>query len=59
MNHYKSESHGAMTTAEPLFASVWLALFYELRKTYSERRSVNSVAQESLSAQSSHSQKNK
>ncbi len=38
MNHYEPESDGAMVAAEPLFASVWLALYYELRKNYIERR---------------------
>ena len=38
MNHFKPESNGAMVNAEPLFASVWLALYYELRKNYNERR---------------------
>jgi hypothetical protein len=38
MNQLESETNGAMAAAEPLFASVWLALFYELRKHYLERR---------------------
>jgi hypothetical protein len=52
MNHLKQESNGEMAAAEPLFASVWLALFYEIRKNYIERRlaqaesSADSQAQE-------------
>lgn len=38
MNHYKADTNAAGTTAEPLFASVWLALYYGLRKNYNERR---------------------
>jgi len=34
MNHYNTERHGAMIDATPLFASVWMALFWELRKNY-------------------------
>lgn len=43
MNHLKQETNGAMATAEPLFASVWLALFYELRKNFAERRAIKSA----------------
>jgi len=42
MNHVKQESNGAMAATQPLFASVWLALFNEIRKNYIERRSVKS-----------------
>ena len=42
MNHLKQESNGAMVATEPLFASVWLALFNEIRKNYIERRTVKS-----------------
>jgi hypothetical protein len=43
MNQSKNESNGAMAAAEPLFASVWLALFYEIRKNFVERRSMKST----------------
>jgi len=54
MNHYEPESNGAMATAEPLFASVWLALYYGLRKSYIEHRSMKSA-----SPKASHPQKRK
>ena len=38
MNRYKTDTNGAMVTTAPLFASVWLALFYVLRKNFNERR---------------------
>ena len=37
MNHYESNTNGALVNPTPLFASVWLALFHELRKNYNER----------------------
>jgi hypothetical protein len=37
MNHYKTNTNGALVTPAPLFASVWLALFHVLRKNYNER----------------------
>jgi hypothetical protein len=43
MNHLKQETNGAMAAAEPLFASVWLALFYELRKNFAKRRAIKSA----------------
>jgi hypothetical protein len=43
MDNYKHETDGAMVTTEPLFASVWLALYYSLRQNYDQRRSVKSV----------------
>lgn len=42
MNQLKQESNGAVVATEPLFASVWLALFNELRKNYVDRRQVKS-----------------
>lgn len=42
MSHYKQESNGEMVTTEPLFASVWLALYHEIRKNYAEYRSMKS-----------------
>ncbi len=38
MNHYDTNKNGALVNTAPLFASVWLALFNELRKSYMERR---------------------
>ena len=38
MNHYNTEKNGALVNTSPLFASVWLALFSELRKNYNEWR---------------------
>ena len=42
MNHLEQESNGAVAATEPLFASVWLALFNEIRKNYVDRRQVKS-----------------
>jgi len=38
MNHYETNTNGALVNPTPLFASVWLALFQVLRKNYNERR---------------------
>lgn len=38
MNKYNTDNNGALVTTAPLFASVWLALFNELRKNYNEWR---------------------
>jgi len=38
MNQYNTDSNGALVNTAPLFASVWLALFNQLRKNYSEWR---------------------
>ena len=38
MNHYETDTNGAMINTTPLFASVWLALFYVVRKNINERR---------------------
>ncbi|MBT8070184.1 MAG: hypothetical protein HKP21_07860 [Xanthomonadales bacterium] len=38
MSHSKPETDGTLVTHAPLFASVWLALFSQLRKNYSERQ---------------------
>ncbi len=37
MNHYETNTNGALVNPAPLFASVWLALFHVLRKNYNER----------------------
>ncbi len=38
MKHHKADTNGARVNTRPLFSSVWLALFDELRKNYIERR---------------------
>jgi len=38
MNHYHSNADGTMADAMPMFASIWLALFYVLRKNYYDHR---------------------
>lgn len=38
MNQQKAETNNAPVNHAPLFASVWLALYSELRKTYSGQR---------------------
>jgi hypothetical protein len=40
MEPYKTETDSAIGDAAPLFASVWLALFNELRKSYAAQRAV-------------------
>ncbi len=37
MNHYETDTSGALANPTPLFGSVWLALFSILRKNYNER----------------------
>jgi len=51
MNHIKQKPNGAVAATEPLFASVWLALFNELRKNYIERHPVKSENLADLQAQ--------
>jgi len=38
MNHLDTDREVLKTDAKPLFASVWLALYSELRKNYTERQ---------------------
>lgn len=38
MNQYNANTNGGLADTAPLFASVWLALFNELRKNYMEHR---------------------
>jgi hypothetical protein len=38
MNNHETKSNRPQVDTAPLFASVWLALFNELRKQYIERR---------------------
>jgi hypothetical protein len=39
MSHSKTKTEGTPVPHAPLFASVWLALFSQLRKNYNERQS--------------------
>ena len=50
MNLYETETNGVLADAAPLFASVWLALFNELRRNYYERRLTPAVNTESSRA---------
>jgi len=38
MKHHQAETNSERVATTPLFSSVWLALFNELRKTYIARR---------------------
>ena len=38
MKHHEASTNGTQVDTIPLFSSVWLALFNELRKSYIERR---------------------
>jgi hypothetical protein len=40
MKHNKADTNGTQVETIPMFSSVWLALFNELRKNYIERRLV-------------------
>ena len=51
MNQIKQKPNGVVVVTEPLFASVWLALFNELRKNYIERRPMKSETLSDLQAQ--------
>ena len=46
MNQYNTDNNGALLTTAPLFASVWLALFSELRKNYNEWRLATATTKE-------------
>ncbi len=50
MNHYKTDTNGALVDTAPLFASVWLALFNEIRKNFYERRLVAAAGTQSSQA---------
>lgn len=47
MNHYDTNSEGALVNTAPLFASSWLALFYVLRENLNERRELAKTVEES------------
>jgi len=38
MNPYETSTSESLVNSAPIFASVWLALFYMIKKSYSERR---------------------
>ena len=48
MNQYETKTNGTLIADAPLFASVWLALFNELRKNFVERRLMTDANMESL-----------
>ena len=45
MNHYDTNTNGALANTTPLFASSWLALFYVLRENLNERRELARAAE--------------
>lgn len=47
MNRYKTDNNGALVNTAPLFASVWLALFNVLRKSFIEWRMAAANAENS------------
>ena len=49
MNPYESNTTGTLANSAPLFASVWLALFYVLKKNFNERRIAVSAEAKNLS----------
>ena len=38
MNQFETNTSGALVETIPLFASVWVALYYVLRRNFQERR---------------------
>ena len=50
MNRYETDTNGALVNTAPLFASVWLALFFRLRESYYERRLAATVDTDHLQA---------
>lgn len=42
MKQFESNTGTPLVDTAPIFASVWLALFNEIRKSYSERHPANS-----------------
>ncbi len=43
MSHFKTNSDGTLVDTTPLFASIWLALYYVLRESFNDRRMPNDV----------------
>jgi len=50
MNQFETRNNESQDKTKPLFASTWLVLFEELRKSYKERRFIHPVNTESLPA---------
>jgi hypothetical protein len=48
MNPYETSTSESMVSSAPIFASVWLALFYMLKKNFNERRLAVSEETEKL-----------
>ena len=44
MKSYESDTNGTLVNNAPLFASVWLSLFYVLRKNFNEHRLAANVS---------------
>ena len=40
MKHYNTDTDETTVNSTPLFASVWMALFYVLRRNYNDRRAL-------------------
>jgi hypothetical protein len=40
MNNFKTSSNEVLVDTKPMFASTWMVLFTELRKSYTERHLV-------------------
>lgn len=38
MDNYETNTNGALVNTTPLFASVWLALYYVVRKNFIDHR---------------------
>ena len=51
MNQFEHETNGALVDNKPLFASSLLALFYVLRKNFTERRSAEKPVNETSQAE--------
>ena len=51
MNQFEHETNGALVDNTPLFASSLLALFYVLRKNFTERRLVEKPVNETSQAE--------
>lgn len=47
MNQFEIKPSAPVVNSAPLFASVWLALYYELRRSFTERRLAPATKMES------------
>ena len=50
MKQFEIKTSAPMVNSAPLFASVWLALYYEIRKSFTERRLATATNMESSPA---------